>query len=139
MPESYCLNSPEVVSETIDGEAVVVNLAEGIYYSLQDSATDIWELLLSGLALDDVLAHLERRFEAPRATLQSELSRFLGELRQEGLLRERPEPATAQPSELAAPKPFQPPRLERFTDMQELLALDPIHQVDEARGWPQQV
>jgi hypothetical protein len=28
-----------------------------------------------------------------------------------------------------------PPVLERYTDMQELLFLDPIHDVDES-GWP---
>jgi hypothetical protein len=30
---------------------------------------------------------------------------------------------------------FEPPILEKYVDMQDLLLLDPIHEVDE-RGWP---
>jgi len=30
---------------------------------------------------------------------------------------------------------FEKPKLQKFTDMQDLLLLDPIHEVDEA-GWP---
>lgn len=35
----------------------------------------------------------------------------------------------------AAAEPFEPPVLEQYTDMQDLLLLDPIHEVDE-QGWP---
>jgi len=31
---------------------------------------------------------------------------------------------------------FAPPVLEVYTDMQDLLLLDPIHDVDETVGWP---
>jgi hypothetical protein len=30
---------------------------------------------------------------------------------------------------------YKPPAIERFDDLEELLVLDPIHEVDEA-GWP---
>lgn len=38
-----------------------------------------------------------------------------------------------QPS--PSPVPFEPPVLEKYTDMQDLLLLDPIHEVDDT-GWP---
>jgi hypothetical protein len=31
--------------------------------------------------------------------------------------------------------PFEMPKLSKYTDMEDLLALDPIHEVDEM-GWP---
>jgi len=34
-----------------------------------------------------------------------------------------------------AKEPFERPVLEKFTDVQELLALDPVHDVDGS-GWP---
>jgi hypothetical protein len=34
------------------------------------------------------------------------------------------------------PGAFQPPTLESYNDMQDLLLLDPIHDVDDM-GWPQ--
>jgi hypothetical protein len=33
------------------------------------------------------------------------------------------------------PGPWSTPTLTRFTDMQDLLVLDPVHEVDD-RGWP---
>jgi hypothetical protein len=31
---------------------------------------------------------------------------------------------------------FRAPRLEKHTDMQDLILLDPVHEVDPQRGWP---
>ena len=36
---------------------------------------------------------------------------------------------------VAVKQPFEAPILNKYNDMQELLLLDPIHDVDEA-GWP---
>ena len=36
-----------------------------------------------------------------------------------------------------AARVFEAPRLEKYTDMQDLVLLDPVHEVDE-QGWPQQ-
>jgi hypothetical protein len=44
-----------------------------------------------------------------------------------------------QPSNNGHDKPsFTPPLLHKYSDMQELLLLDPIHDVDEA-GWPKPI
>jgi hypothetical protein len=34
--------------------------------------------------------------------------------------------------------PFQKPLLQKYTDMEALLLVDPIHEVDEEEGWPKQ-
>ena len=39
------VNRPTVISETIDGEAVVINLDSGHYYSLDGTAGEIWSLV----------------------------------------------------------------------------------------------
>ena len=31
---------------------------------------------------------------------------------------------------------FQSPEIQKFTDMEDLLLIDPIHEVDEEAGWP---
>jgi hypothetical protein len=58
---------------------------------------------------------------------------------QGGLIREAPA-AGRNGAEVPSPasrRPFDEPLVERFTDMQNLLLLDPIHEVTE-EGWPQQ-
>jgi len=50
-------------------------------------------------------------------------------------LASAPSPASTRKPSLLADAPFVLPVLERYTDMQELLLIDPIHDVDET-GWP---
>jgi hypothetical protein len=76
--------------------------------------------------------------EAP--TAQNAVDRFVSELSNEGIIvpLETDGPnghPPAAPEFATPPGAFGPPRLQKFTDMQELLLLDPIHEVDEA-GWP---
>ena len=42
------VNSPNVMSETIEGEVIVINLATGSYYSLKDAGAAIWHALADG-------------------------------------------------------------------------------------------
>ena len=34
-----------VINDTIDGEAVIINLMSGRYYSLQHTGSEIWDLI----------------------------------------------------------------------------------------------
>jgi hypothetical protein len=43
--------------------------------------------------------------------------------------------ATALPPVVSGRLSFTHPQLQKYTDMQELLLLDPIHEVEES-GWP---
>ena len=43
-------NGPAVVSETIDGEVIVIHLERGSYFSLRDTAAELWELVEQGCA-----------------------------------------------------------------------------------------
>jgi hypothetical protein len=73
------------------------------------------------------------------------VQRFLDTLSAEGLIESRDGDAAGESVAAAAaggdengdrPKaPFAEPALEKHTDMQDLILLDPVHEVD-ARGWP---
>ncbi len=62
---------------------------------------------------------------------------FLKELIDENLIAEAPESGTAATSNpvLGDKKSYIPPKLEKFPDLQDILMIDPIHEVDQ-RGWP---
>ena len=68
---------------------------------------------------------------------------FLGELEKDALVvpdgEEVLDAGTAiDPNESADPtqRRFAPPRISKYTDLQHLIALDPIHDVDAGLGWP---
>ena len=137
--QSYRINQPAVITEVIDGEAIVVNLDSGAYYSLRDSACVAWELFAQQMPVSGVVAQMVSRYDAAPDVIATAVETLLAELLQENLLVA----ADAAPDAPSSPfvntgadrPPFALPVLEKFTDMADLLLLDPIHDVDDA-GWP---
>ena len=129
-------NGPAVVSETIDGEVIVIHLERGSYFSLRDSAAELWELVEQGCAPEAIVAALSSRYlGAPADEVAHEATRFLEELQEEGLVVDADGTAVATPDLGSASADFAPPRLEKYTDLQDLIMMDPIHEV-EPKGWP---
>jgi hypothetical protein len=46
----YCLRSNAVISEIIDGEAVIMDMGSGSYFSTVGIGADIWRLVTSSAA-----------------------------------------------------------------------------------------
>lgn len=126
------LNSPDVIQETIEGEVIIVHLVSGSYYSLLGSGVALWNGLLAGSGTDELGA----LFDPPGDP--TVISAFVDELLREQLLVPAADPAPeVDPARLAviAGTAFSQPVLQKFSDMQELLLVDPIHEV-KAEGWP---
>jgi hypothetical protein len=136
---SFRINRPQVICQTIEGEVVVINLQTGSYYSLTGAAAAIWDALEHGAAPAQITNTLSAHFTDCDAGLENIVDNFLNELRGESLI------VSAENGALIANgavngaqtkrEKFIRPALKKFTDMQELLLLDPIHEVD-ATGWP---
>ena len=144
MAEKFRINSPKVVHEMIDGEVVIVNLDRGDYYSLVKAGADIWEELTKGIARVDILENMVARYDTSREDMESAINELIEKLQLEELIvieqtdELNTSNATNKQIETNANKEkfsFEKPTLQKYTDMEELLALDPIHEVDEM-GWP---
>lgn len=136
----YRVSSQRVASETMDGEVVVLDQIVGTYYSLGGAGEVIWAMLERGASEEAILASVGARYEPPAGgddALKQAVSALIAELRKDELIEvgEGEPPAVDTPD--GAKRPWAEPRLERFTDLQSLLLLDPIHDVDEG-GWPRQ-
>lgn len=143
--EKFRINAPKVVHETIDGEVVIVNLEKGDYYSLVGAGADIWDSIVTGLSRSEVVDAICQRYEGDRETIENGINRFIEQLQQEEMISvDGTQEATAASSSdeniansgAAEKLTFEAPSLQKYTDMEELLALDPIHDVDEEIGWP---
>lgn len=138
----YKVNRPDVVCEAFEDEVVVVNLRSGAYYSLGGSAVSVWNLVEGGAGPASIAETLASAHGRQPESVRPDVERFLAELLQEQLIAPDGDgPQTIgqrrEPSEPADQPvtPYVAPSLEKYTDMQELLLLDPIHEVDET-GWP---
>ena len=133
----YRIDSANVVHETIDGEAIIIDLASGNYFSLSGCGPQVWEMLAAGAGEAEIAAALETRFEAEPGAIGEAVSSLLGELRESRLIEadgEAPSAREATPNG-ATRSAFDPPMFERYTDLKDYFLLDPIHEVSEA-GWP---
>ena len=149
----YRPNAPQVIAETIAGEAMIVNLATGHYFSLQGSGADIWAEIERERSFSSIVASLERRYAAGEGEIDAAVERLVDELEQENLvvaITESDGGPTGPVGEVtlaeslsgngvrasAEERPhFVQPALAKFTDMQDIILLDPVHEVD-ASGWP---
>ena len=124
--------------EAFDEEIVVVNLDSGNYYSLSASGPHIWVDLANGFSLDEVVDRLGRRYAGERDVMSTTVRALITQLVDADLLVEATDVASPGDGMATVPEsdaPFQAPVVENYTDMQDLLLLDPIHDVDDA-GWP---
>ena|ERR1035437_2665002 len=135
----FIVKKPDVVHETIDGETVIVNLENGVYYSLRNSGVDMWNLLEAGANLDELSEAMVGRFDGSPDVIRRAITELLVALQQEGLVKVSSTKLDDDQTDLIQPQSekakFEAPVLEKYSDMQELLLLDPIHEVDE-EGWP---
>jgi len=139
--QRFRINTPTVTHETIDGEAVIINLDSGNYYSLVEVGSFIWGLLENGASASEVQNLILQSYQGNATDVDRGVQDLLAELQQENLIVPVDGAETFDPDQVITSsngheKPsFNPPVLHKYSDMQELLLLDPIHDVDEA-GWP---
>ncbi len=129
------INTPSVVHEIIDGEAVIVNLDNGLYFSTDGVGASLWALLAKAESIDAIHQWSAESFTAD--DVATDVSAFLSDLEKHQLVTavaDRPadDEAVDRPT---GPATYGKPLLHTFSDMEELLLLDPVHDVGE-QGWP---
>jgi hypothetical protein len=135
----FRVNPSQVVHEAFDGEALVINLDTGTYYSLTGSSWRLWLLVTEGTPVDAIVRTFLSAHDGDPTMITNAVHDFLDRLRGEGLILEDEAQEDAVAPSLSATvdakTPFSPFEMAVFTDMQDLLLLDPIHDVEDA-GWP---
>jgi hypothetical protein len=136
----FRVNPIHVAHEIFDGgEVLAINLETGTYYSLPGISGQIWIWLVKGASLAAIGQALVDLYEGEHDMIENEAERFIKTLKAENLISSDEVPAISAPilpsNNQAGKKPFVIPTMEKYSDLQELLLLDPIHETDAA-GWP---
>jgi hypothetical protein len=138
------VNEPNVVHETIDGETILLDLKTGNYFSLDGAGAHIWDFIALKGDWKKAVDLLVENNVKQKEVISAEVERFVAELIKEGLLVQTDE-FSAREDENAkevennlkkTATDFRSPVVNKYSDMQDLLLLDPIHDVDE-KGWPE--
>lgn len=130
-------NDALVVFDVFDGEVMAVRNDTGTYYSMPGAAGFTWQALVAGAPVDEVSTLVAEAYGQPVAEVQDHVRGFVAQLLEAKLLLDEapPQPGTAPPAPEGGAA-YEAPTLQSYTDMQDLLLFDPIHEV-EPTGWPQ--
>jgi hypothetical protein len=122
------VNTDLVAGEVVDGEAVIINLGNGMYYTMDKVGADVWQLIERRRCMDEMAGEIAARYGVDPETVLGDLGVVVAELVAEGLVLTLNGSAARDdaPVELGRPTaPYARPALTRYTDMSEVLALDP--------------
>lgn len=128
---------PSVRHERLDDEVIAIDLESGAYFALDDVAAMCWSVLAAGGTASAAVEATVAGYDVARDAAQRDVEGFVGELVRVGLLApvDRPPVPVGLPEAAKEVREYKPPAIERYDDLEELLVLDPIHEVDET-GWP---
>src|SRR5689334_6442282 len=135
--KAYRIASANLYGRNFGDEVLIVDTESGRYFSLRGCAADIWSLIESGATVNDIITELGRRYDGAPEEIGAAVHRCLGDLRVNDLVREAEAGSGKIPASSGSTSrlPLTAPVVERFTDMENLLLLDPIHNVSDM-GWP---
>ena len=125
-----------MVHEAIEGEVIIVNLDKGLYFSTDGVGASIWAMIVAGRTADEILLWAKDALDAGDV-VAGDVAEFLDDLRENELVRDVAETPEGGDFDVpAAPATYEKPTLNVYADMEELLLLDPIHDVSDDAGWP---
>lgn len=133
----------QIVYEFFDDEVILIDLNNGKYYHLNGVGLIILKGIEQQKSLLEIIQLIFQNFINCPPDLQQVVTNFLEELQRESLIVVNTEALdNGKNTEVSQNDPsseslsvFELPSLKKYTDMQDLLLLDPIHDVDDA-GWP---
>jgi hypothetical protein len=135
MTTAYVANREAVAAEQFDDEQVLINFQTGTYYSLRGTAPDIWNLIQEPNTIDRIADQLGAQDHGAQSAIAAMLAQLVADSCVQVCDIDCANPnGTAKPS--AAVKQFTPPIVQAFHDLQELIVVDPVHEVDPMDGWP---
>lgn len=128
---------PWMTHERLDDQVMMINLETGAYFALEKVAADCWTAAVAGWSIDEIVAEVPRRYQVDPTAARRDVFAFITSLVEEGLLRWTDGPASSDSvlSPAGSRQPYVAPLLEKHDDLEELLLLDPIHDVSP-EGWP---
>lgn len=137
--KTYKINESRVISETLEGETIIINLDTGNYYSTNVTAAIIWNQIQSDNSIQKILQYFSNHFNENKDIIEKSITEIIdlllkGDLILESELNDSED--AIEKTDNISKEPFITPKIKEYDDMQEMLFSDPIHDVSKEDGWP---
>jgi len=73
-------HSPDVVYRDLEGEAVILDLASGTYFGLNEVGTRVWRMIDEGRDAAEIVDIVAKEYQADRGTIAQDVARLLNDL-----------------------------------------------------------
>lgn len=83
---SRVVQAPDVLVQQLEGEVVLLNLANGYYYGMDENSNHMYQILVSSTSVRAAYESLLVEFEIEPDLLQADLDQFLSQLLENGLV-----------------------------------------------------
>jgi len=142
--DRFGINTSKIVHDTIDGEVIIINFDTGNYYSLNALGKDIWSCIKKNAMISEIVYEIVEKYNGNPDEIKEDITRLLADLEQEELIvldKENNNKSSEENNKKIEVNKsieklkYEKPGYHKYTDMKEMLLLDPIHEVDET-GWP---
>lgn len=80
------IQSPGNIVSDMDGEKVMLSVANGKYYNLGELGGEIWELMKEPITIQELVTTLQSQYNVEQTDYQSHVSDFLSQLLEQGLV-----------------------------------------------------
>ena len=122
----YKPNDDEVASKTIDGEAILINLSNGTYYSMDETASVIWSMILLGYDFNEILNEVSEIYNVNADNIITDIESLFENLINEKIIfHSNDSKRSGHFNEIPKNLNYEKPILNIYRDMGDLLALDP--------------
>ncbi|MBP7832249.1 MAG: PqqD family protein [Candidatus Levybacteria bacterium] len=132
--------NPDIVYDTIGGEVILLDIEKGNYYQLKNEAVQVWDELMNRKISSATMVadSLSKSGAYSSNEILESIIPFIDELESEHILleiKESNENTSLSRVKGKVKRKFPTPVLLKYTDMQSILLLDPIHDTYD-KGWP---
>lgn len=132
---TFVLNEAKMFSDIADGVAIIINSETGIYYGMNGLGTAVFENILAGASTEDILAAVKGMPGAPD-DMDARMQAFVDGLKGFEIVLEGSAASGAVNLEVGVAQADDfVLTVQEYSDAQELLLADPIHEVKNETGW----
>ncbi len=132
----YAVDPNRVSHERLQDEVIIISMETGAYYSGSGTAADVWTLISKGTSIERAVAILAGAYAGDETVIRKDVETCVSFLLDRKIVHEVGDATGGTVDVLGdVSGSWTTPAFDEYTDMWDLIQLDPIHDVDEA-GWP---
>ncbi len=131
----YKLNDSKMFADVTNNVAIIINASTGVYYGINNCGSLVFQAVINGYSVKTIVDSLKKIDDCP-TNIDQKVQEFIKELLQKEIIIES-ETNSSNPTfdESVIKKDNFEMKVSEYTDVQEMLLADPIHDIDEETGW----